>query len=55
MGPEAFDAVLGTLASGRLVLASLVAYFAGEFSNAYIMAKMKIRTQGRWLWSRTVA
>lgn len=55
VGPEAFDAVLGTLASGRIILASLVAYFAGEFSNAYIMARLKVRTQGRWLWVRTVA
>jgi uncharacterized integral membrane protein (TIGR00697 family) len=55
VGPEAFDAVLGTLASGRIILASLVAYFAGEFSNAYIMARLKVRTEGRWLWSRTIA
>jgi len=55
VGAAAFDGVLGTLASGRIILASLLAYFAGEFSNAYIMAKMKIRTQGRWLWTRTIA
>jgi uncharacterized integral membrane protein (TIGR00697 family) len=54
VGPEAFDGVLGTLASGRIIAASLIAYFAGEFSNAYIMARMKIRTQGRWLWMRTI-
>jgi len=55
VGPEAFEGVLGTLASGRIILGSLVAYFAGEFSNAYIMARMKVRTQGRWLWTRTIA
>jgi uncharacterized integral membrane protein (TIGR00697 family) len=55
VGSAAFEGVLGTLASGRIILASLVAYFAGEFSNAYIMAKMKVRTQGRWLWMRTIA
>jgi uncharacterized integral membrane protein (TIGR00697 family) len=55
VGPDAFDAVLGTLASGRIILGSLVAYFAGEFSNAYIMARMKVLTRGRWLWSRTIA
>lgn len=55
VGNEAFDAVLGVLASGRIIAASLIAYFAGEFSNAVIMAKMKIRTQGRWLWARTIA
>ncbi|HUW13581.1 MAG TPA: queuosine precursor transporter [Anaerolineae bacterium] len=55
VGAAAFDGVLGSLASGRIILASLLAYFAGEFSNAYIMAKMKIRTEGRWLWTRTIA
>ena len=55
VGAAAFDGVLGSLASGRIILASLLAYFAGEFSNAYIMARMKIRTQGRWLWTRTIA
>jgi uncharacterized integral membrane protein (TIGR00697 family) len=55
VGTEAFDAVLGTLASGRIILGSLLAYFAGEFSNAYIMARMKVRMQGRWLWARTIA
>src|SRR5690606_3794693 len=37
-----------------LVIASLAAYFAGEFSNSYVLAKMKIATQGRWLWMRTI-
>jgi len=54
VGPGAFDGVLGTLASGRIIAASLIAYFAGEFSNAFIMAKMKVRTGGRWLWTRTI-
>ena len=55
VGPDAFEGVLGTLASGRIILGSLVAYFAGEFSNAYIMARLKVRTRGRWLWVRTIA
>ncbi len=38
----------------RLVAASLIAYWAGEFTNSYVMAKMKLRTRGRWLWTRTV-
>ena len=38
----------------RIVLASLVAYFGGEFANSFVLAKMKILTQGRWLWTRTV-
>ncbi|MFZ9596372.1 MAG: queuosine precursor transporter [Bdellovibrionia bacterium] len=38
----------------RIVLASLIAYFVGEFANSYVLAKMKILTQGRWLWTRIV-
>jgi len=38
----------------RLVLASLVAYWAGEFANSYTLAKMKIWTGGKYLWTRTV-
>lgn len=49
---EAYEAILGT--TPRIVLASLIAYFAGEFSNSYTLAKMKIWTQGRWLWTRTI-
>jgi uncharacterized integral membrane protein (TIGR00697 family) len=49
---EAYEAILGT--TPRIVLGSLIAYFAGEFSNSYTLAKMKIWTQGRWLWTRTI-
>ncbi len=52
IGQEAYDKVLGF--TPRIVLASLIAYFVGEFSNSYIMATMKIRTQGKWLWMRTI-
>ena len=38
----------------RIVAASLVAYFAGEFVNSFTLAKMKILTGGRWLWTRTI-
>jgi queuosine precursor transporter len=38
----------------RLVVASLIAYWAGEFANSYTMAKMKILTNGRHLWTRTI-
>jgi uncharacterized integral membrane protein (TIGR00697 family) len=48
----AYEAILGL--TPRIVLASLVAYFAGEFSNSYVLAKMKILTRGRWLWMRTI-
>jgi queuosine precursor transporter len=49
---DAYEAILGT--TPRIVLGSLIAYFAGEFSNSYVLAKMKIWTQGRWLWTRTI-
>ena len=38
----------------RLVAASLVAYWCGEFVNSYVMAKMKLLTKGRYLWTRTI-
>lgn len=38
----------------RIVLASLVAYFCGEFVNSYVLAKMKLLTAGRHLWARTI-
>jgi uncharacterized integral membrane protein (TIGR00697 family) len=49
---EAYLAILGT--TPRIVAGSLIAYFAGEFSNSYTLAKMKILTDGRWLWTRTI-
>ena len=48
----AYDAILGL--TPRIVLASLVAYFAGEFSNSFILAKLKIFTKGKYLWTRTI-
>jgi len=41
-------------AAPRIMLASVVAYWAGEFVNSYILAKMKVLTQGRMLWARTI-
>jgi len=38
----------------RIAAASIIAFFAGELSNSYVLAKMKIWTQGRWLWTRTI-
>ena len=38
----------------RILMASFLAYLVGEFSNSYVLAKMKIATKGRWLWSRTI-
>jgi queuosine precursor transporter len=49
---EAYNAILG--ATPRIVAGSLIAYFAGEFSNSFILAKMKILTKGRWLFTRTI-
>lgn len=51
-GQDAYQAILGM--TPRIVLASLIAYWAGEFSNSYTLARMKVLTRGRWLWSRTI-
>ncbi len=48
----AYQSVFGS--TGRIALASLVAFVVGEFVNSFVLAKMKILTQGRWLWSRTI-
>lgn len=53
-GQAAYNAILGGISSGGIVIASLVAYFAGEFSNSYVLARMKVWTNGRWLWARTI-
>ena len=49
---QAFVAVFGILP--RILIASLAAFWAGEFANSYTMAKLKLITKGRWLWTRTV-
>lgn len=48
----AYETVFG--ATPRIVLASLVAYFCGEFCNSFVLAKMKLATSGRHLWTRTI-
>lgn len=53
-GQDAFNAILGGMSSGGIVLASLLAFWTGEFSNSFTLAKMKLLTQGRWLWTRTI-
>jgi uncharacterized integral membrane protein (TIGR00697 family) len=53
-GQASYDQILGGMSSGGIVLASLAAFFAGEFSNSFILAKMKIWTEGRKLWARTI-
>jgi uncharacterized integral membrane protein (TIGR00697 family) len=49
---HAFEQIFGL--SPRLVLAGIVGFFWGEFSNAYVLARMKIWTKGKHLWSRTI-
>lgn len=51
-GQEAYKSILGY--TPRLLAASFLGYLAGEFANSFILAKMKILTRGRWLWSRTI-
>jgi len=48
----AYEKILGM--TPRIVAASLIGYWSGEFSNSYVLAKMKIWTEGRWLWTRTI-
>jgi uncharacterized integral membrane protein (TIGR00697 family) len=49
---SAYEIAFGS--TWRIVAASMVAYFCGEFVNSFVLAKMKIATQGRWLWTRTI-
>lgn len=51
-GQEAYEQILGY--TPRLLGASFLAYLGGEFANAYVLAKMKIATRGRFLWARTI-
>jgi len=51
-GQQAYQRILGY--APRLLPASFLGYLAGEFVNSFILAKMKIMTRGRWLWSRTI-
>jgi queuosine precursor transporter len=53
-GDAAYDMILGGVSSGGIIIASLAAYLIGEFSNSIVLAKLKVRTQGRWLWARTI-
>jgi queuosine precursor transporter len=53
-GQKAYDAILSGMTSGGIILASLLGYWLGEFSNSFTLAKMKILTRGKWLWTRTI-
>ncbi len=54
-GQTAYDSILGGMSSGGIVLASLAAYLVGEFSNSVILARLKVITNGKWLWVRTIS
>ena len=49
---QAYEVVYGQ--TPRIVVASLIAFLCGEFANSYVLAKMKILTKGKWLWTRTI-
>ena len=51
-GQKAYERILGY--TPRLPVASFLAYLVGEFANSFVLAKMKVVTQGRWLWTRTI-
>lgn len=51
-GQSAIEQVFGS--TPRIVAASMTAYFAGEFTNSYVLAKMKLFTRGKYLWTRTI-
>ncbi len=51
-GQAAYESVFGS--TWRIVAASVIAFWAGEFVNSFVLAKMKILTKGRMLWSRTI-
>ncbi|WP_129793042.1 queuosine precursor transporter [Sphingosinicella sp. CPCC 101087] len=51
-GQEAYEQVFGQVP--RIVFASIIAFWVGEFVNSYVLAKMKIWTRGRYLWTRTI-
>ena len=51
-GQVAYQEILGQ--TPRILVASFAAYLVGEFANAFVLAKLKIATEGRWLWMRTI-
>jgi uncharacterized integral membrane protein (TIGR00697 family) len=49
---SAVEAIFGN--TPRIIAASIIAFWCGSFVNSYVLAKMKLWTRGRWLWTRTV-
>jgi uncharacterized integral membrane protein (TIGR00697 family) len=53
-GTAAYDAILGGMSTGGMALASLLGYWAGEFSNSMTLSRMKVVFKGKFLWARTI-
>jgi uncharacterized integral membrane protein (TIGR00697 family) len=53
-GDAAYAAILGGMSTGGIVAGSLAGYWSGEFTNSFVLARMKVWTEGRWLWTRTI-
>jgi len=53
-GQAAYAAILGGMSTGGIVLGSLAGYWSGEFTNSFVLARMKVLTEGAWLWLRTI-
>src|SRR5262245_16580325 len=51
-GQDAYEMIFGN--TPRIVFSSLAAFWAGEFANSFVLAKMKLMTKGLWLWTRTI-
>jgi uncharacterized integral membrane protein (TIGR00697 family) len=51
-GQDAYETIFGH--TPRVLLASFLAYLVGEFANAFVLARLKLATAGRWLWVRTI-
>ncbi len=49
---SAYERILGS--APRFLIASFIAYLIGEFSNAFVLSRLKIATKGKWLWTRTI-
>jgi uncharacterized integral membrane protein (TIGR00697 family) len=54
-GSAAYNAILGGMSSGGIVLASLAGYLVGEFSNSALLSKIKVMMKGRFFWLRAMA
>ncbi len=52
-GQSAYDRILGV--APRILAASFAAYLVGEFANSAVLSRLKVATNGRWLWSRTIS